>query len=302
MTNESAVDRYLAQLRAQLGPLTLTEREEILREIAAHIRDSAEESGGSAEMVLQRLGPPEKLAAEYRDGLLIRQASRSFSPVRLLRGALRLATKGFFGFVVFLCAVIGYAIGGGFILTAFLKIFLPGNTGLWIGGPRVVSSGTLFPAPGPPAHEVLGYWYIPIVLTIGALLLIATTWAVRLCLRTSRFCQAKLASSAGRLVAPVLMLAIVAALGPRAAWPQTSLAGEWSGTLPVSGQQPHLALHLTEENGALQAKLDSIDQGAMGIPCSDVILHGEAFSFAVPSIGGRYQGQISADGKAIAGM
>lgn len=302
MTNGSAVDRYLAQLRAQLGPLTLSEREEILREIAAHIRDSAEESGSSAETVLQRLGPPEKLAAEYRDGLLIRQASRSFSPLRLLRGALRLATKGVFGFVVFLCAVVGYAIGGGFILTAFLKVFLPDHTGLWMIGSRVVNSGTLFPAPGPPAREVLGYWYIPIALTIGALLLIATTWAIRLCLRTSRFCQAKLGSPAHRGAVPVLVLAIVALIGTHSAWPQASPGSDWSGTLTASGQQLHLALHLTPgDHGALAAKLDSIDQGAMGIPCSDVTVDGEAFSFAVPAIGGHYAGQISADGKTITG-
>ncbi|MGA7885305.1 MAG: alpha/beta fold hydrolase [Acidobacteriaceae bacterium] len=302
MTTETAMERYLAALRTQLGPLTLSEREEILREIEAHIRDAAEEPGNSVDAALARLGAPEKLAAEYRDGLLIRQASRSFSPVRLLRGALRLATKGLFGTLVFFFAVIGYAVGGGFIVTAFLKVFLPGNTGLWIGGSRVVSSGTIFPAPVPPAHEVLGYWYIPIALTIGALLLIATTWAIRLCLRTSKFCQAKLGTTGHRIAVPVVMLAVMAALGARTAWPQTSLPGDWSGTLTVSGQQLHLALHLTPgENGAFQAKLDSIDQGAMGIPCSEVSVQGEAFSFAVPAIGGHYAGRIGADGKSIAG-
>jgi uncharacterized protein len=302
MTNESAVDQYLAELRVQLGPLTLTEREEILREIAAHIRDSAEEAGGSVDAVLQRLGPPKNLAAEYRDGLLIRQASRSFSPLRLLRGALRLATKGFFGFVVFLCAVIGYAMGGGFLLTAFLKVFLPGNTGLWIGGPRVVSSGTIFPAPGPPAHEVLGYWYIPIALTVGALLLIATTWAIRLCLRTSKLCQTLLDAPSRRVTVPVLVLAMIATMGARSAWPQANLAGDWSGTLTVSGQQLHLALHLTPgDHGAFAARMDSIDQGANGIPCSEVTVQGEAFSFAVPAINGHYAGQIAADGKTITG-
>lgn len=197
MTNESAVERYLATLRAHLGPVTLGEREEILREIGAHIRDSAEERGSSAEAVLARLGPAEKLAAEYRDGLLIRQASRSFSPVVLLRGALRLATKGFFGMVVFLSAVCGYSIGGGLILSAFLKVFLPANTGVWMIGSHLADSGTLFPAPAPPAREVMGYWYIPVALTAGALLLIATMWAIRLCLRTSRFCQTRL-GDAGR--------------------------------------------------------------------------------------------------------
>ena len=83
-----------------LGPLTIAEREEIVREITAHIRDSAEESGASIEAVLARLGPAEELAKQYREGLLIRQASRSLSPLVLLRATLRLATKGLSGIVV----------------------------------------------------------------------------------------------------------------------------------------------------------------------------------------------------------
>jgi hypothetical protein len=107
------IDTYLASLRTHLGPMTLGERDEIVREISAHIRDSAEESGVSVESILARLGSAEELAAQYRDGILIRQASRSISPVLLLRGALRLATKGISGIVVLFLGMVGYLIGGG---------------------------------------------------------------------------------------------------------------------------------------------------------------------------------------------
>ena len=123
MTAEMQLDSYLTALRAHLGPLTIAEREEIVREIAAHVRDSAEETGASVETVLARLGPAEELAAQYRDGFLIRQASRSISPVKLLRATLRLATKGVFGIVVFFLAIIGYSMGAGLVLTALVKPF-----------------------------------------------------------------------------------------------------------------------------------------------------------------------------------
>ena len=71
------MEGYLSSLRAHLGPMTLREREEILREIEAHIRDAEEERPGNLEEVLSRLGTPEALAREYRDGMLIRRASRS---------------------------------------------------------------------------------------------------------------------------------------------------------------------------------------------------------------------------------
>ena len=194
MTEDLQIESYLSLLRASLAPMSLAEREEILREIGAHIRDSAEESGASVESVLARLGPPAELAAEYRDGLLIRRASHSVSPVLLLRATLRLATKGVFGMLVFFFGLFGYAMGGGLILTAFLKPVLPGHTGVWVIGERIVSAGVLFPAPQPPAHEVLGLWYILVALTAGSLTLAASTLAIRLFLQISQRWQSKLSA------------------------------------------------------------------------------------------------------------
>jgi len=193
MTADVNVERYMTTLRLHLGPLTIGEREEIVREIGAHVRDSAEESGATVETVLAHLGPAEALAAQYRDGLLITQASRSFSPLVLLRGARRLATRGVFGILVFFVGLIGYAMGGGLVLTAFIKPILPAHTGVWFDGSgHFMSSGVLFPPPGSSAHEVLGMWFIPIALTVGSLTLLFTTWATRAALRVSQSWQSKL--------------------------------------------------------------------------------------------------------------
>lgn len=192
MTEELQIEEYLSSLRDSLAPISLSEREEILREIGAHIRDSAEAPGASTATVLQRLGPPELLAAQYRDGLLVRQASRSISPVLLLRATLRLATKGVFGTLVFFSGMFGYAMGGGLIMTAFLKPILPAHTGVWMDGDHIVSSGVIFPAPQPPAHEILGWWYIVVALTVGSLTLALTTIAIRAFLQVSLRWQSKL--------------------------------------------------------------------------------------------------------------
>jgi uncharacterized membrane protein len=192
MTAETQMESYLTELRLHLGPLTLAEREEIVREISAHVRDSAEESSASLETVLARLGPAEELAAQYRDGLLIRKASGSLSPLVLLRATLRLATKGIFGILVFFLAILGYAFGGGLVLTALIKPILPANTGVWFENGHLVDSGVLFPPPAPPAHEVLGMGYIVVALTLGSLLLLITTFAIRRSLRVSQRWQSLL--------------------------------------------------------------------------------------------------------------
>jgi len=213
MTNDQQVSHYLAALRDSLGPLTLAEREEILREIGAHIRDSAEESGLSVETVLARLGPPERLAAEYRDGFLIRQASRSFSPVVLLRATLRLATKGFFGALVCCCCCCGYFLGAALILTAFLKPFLPTHIGLF-AGPTSYGLGVFFPGTEGGQRELLGWWYIPVALVAGSLLLLVTSWAIRFFLRTSLAWQLRLGGGirTGRRELAAVVLPVIVAL------------------------------------------------------------------------------------------
>jgi uncharacterized membrane protein len=183
---------YLSSLGSHLTPVTIAEREDILREIGAHIRDSVE-SGTPLETVLARLGTPQDLAAQYRDGALIREASRSLSPVLLLRATLRVATKGAVGTVMFLAAFAGYTVSLSLFLMGVLKPFMPASVGLWIkrsvtttttsaSDPAVTFGITSHSAP----HEILGWWAIPIGILGGIAIFAMTTFAVRAFLRFSR--------------------------------------------------------------------------------------------------------------------
>jgi uncharacterized membrane protein len=191
MTTEMQIDSYLTALRLHLGPLTIAEREEIVREIGAHIRDSVD-SGASVESVLSRLGPAEELAAQYREGFLIRKSSRSISPLVLLRGALRLATKSVSGIFVFTCGLFGYSLGAGLLFVALAKIIAPSHTGAWVRDGRLVGAGAFEYGYPPQAHEVLGLWIIPLALTLGSLLLLLTNYLIRTSLRLSQRWQSKL--------------------------------------------------------------------------------------------------------------
>jgi uncharacterized membrane protein len=190
---DTRVKEYLAELGRSLGTMPLAERDEILREIATHIRD-CEESQDSVENVLARLGSPRELAAEYRNGILIRRALRSFSPLLVMRATGRLATKSVVGFAIFLCAFVGYIAGAGFVITAILKPFLPRLIGLWVG-PHAFTFGLWVRGSGgfgigwytaeqaASVREVLGFWYIPVALVLGAIFLHVTTLVMRRLLR-----------------------------------------------------------------------------------------------------------------------
>jgi CubicO group peptidase (beta-lactamase class C family) len=76
------------------------------------------------------------------------------------------------------------------------------------------------------------------------------------------------------------------------------VGGDYSGTLgPL-----HLKLHLkVTASGALEGLLDSVDQGAMGLPCANFRLGEKELSFDVPSVGGTWHGTVSSDGATLDG-
>src|SRR5882672_12489248 len=113
-------------------------------------------------------------------------------------------------------------------------------------------------------------------------------------------------SSLARSLALLLAFVFLPALVPsqEAAKPATSsaIAGIWLGSLHPDGQTLRIQLHLqTAGAGPLTCVLDGIDQKAFGIPCSNVQVNGNAVSFDVPSVSGKWNGQLSTDDKTLNG-
>jgi hypothetical protein len=83
---------------------------------------------------------------------------------------------------------------------------------------------------------------------------------------------------------------------------QQQIAGDWQGTLSAGPVQLRLLLHIaTAANGSLTGTLDSVDQGALGLPVSGIAVKDTAFSFNVDTVHGAYAGTISKDGAGIDG-
>jgi pimeloyl-ACP methyl ester carboxylesterase len=102
-------------------------------------------------------------------------------------------------------------------------------------------------------------------------------------------------------LASLLMLAALAApSGPQAHTPE-GLAGAWHGTLQGGAATLHLELTLSAQpDGSLSGTLNSIDQHAL-IPIGSVTFAAGTLRLELPAIGGRFEGQPSADGGTISG-
>lgn len=78
--------------------------------------------------------------------------------------------------------------------------------------------------------------------------------------------------------------------------------GAWEGALDVGPAKLRLVFHITKEDGGgYGSTLDSIDQGARGIPVASVTVDGDSISMDLPSVRGRYDGKRAPSQNELAG-
>jgi len=80
------------------------------------------------------------------------------------------------------------------------------------------------------------------------------------------------------------------------------ITGDWNGALNANGAELRLVLHITKNSdGSLKATLDSVDQGANGIPVSSAGLKDTQLSLKVDAVNGTYEGTVNAAATEIVG-
>lgn len=102
------------------------------------------------------------------------------------------------------------------------------------------------------------------------------------------------------MLRPILLLMASIVLVSAADAPD--VAGDWLGALSVNGVNLRLALHLKPSDGKWTGSLDSLDQGANGIPIDQVAVSAGHLSFQVPVIQGSFEGKIDSSAAVIAGV
>jgi hypothetical protein len=166
MNRDPQIEQYLASVRAHLGSATASEEEDVICEVSARIEEFAG-TGASAESVLEKLGPAKQIAHQYRDAGLIAKASRSYSPILLLRASLM---NGIPGVLAFLIGLAGYCFAG------YVLVF---------GGLVLLWNAVHYT---PNAPVAIGSSILQSLLTVaaGVAALVLTTFILRTLLRRSK--------------------------------------------------------------------------------------------------------------------
>jgi hypothetical protein len=82
-----------------------------------------------------------------------------------------------------------------------------------------------------------------------------------------------------------------------------NILGIWTGVLAAGTVNLHLRINLTQAaDGSATGTMDSLDQGANGLPLSVVTLREGKVRFEVRGVGGTYEGTLAAESATLSGQ
>jgi hypothetical protein len=168
------VDRFLLRGRAEAADLR--------GDLEAHVVDSmaASPSGSELEQLraaLARLGQPIDYLRPILADELIDRGTRTYNPLTIARGLVYAIMAGSRRAAVAAAFVIGYLLLAVLTAMAVLKPLWGEHVGLFRHADGSISAGII--ATSADAHELLGWWSIPIALVLAAALYVALTKGLR---------------------------------------------------------------------------------------------------------------------------
>lgn len=167
-------DAYLRRVKRTTKVLSAPDREEIAKEINSHIYEGLGRGKESEELstlvnLLDRLGDPEEFLQPLLADKKLKEATKTFNPKHIFQ-ALKLNARNGIKFSTF---GLLYTLLITFVLLSFTKLISPSHTGLFYKGNDFQGFGYLGDIEG--LSEVMGYWFIPLSISVGAILYIIIT-------------------------------------------------------------------------------------------------------------------------------
>ncbi len=169
-------DDYIKRINRSVASLSKTDQQDIQLEFNSHIYESMLGSTLETEIdslldVLQKLGAPEEVLIQLVADKKLEQATRTFNPAHIFK-ALALNISNGISYTIF---IILYLILGVGVFSVGAKIFYPDKVGFY-----VYEKGWSIGIGENSGTEVLGNWFIPVMLGVLLVLYILTTLMLRL--------------------------------------------------------------------------------------------------------------------------
>lgn len=155
---------YMQRCKRMVHILSAEDQNDSIMEINSYIHEYMQNNKQADELtallnILERLGMPEVTLKEVVASKKINQAVKTYNLKYLIQALYLNLYKGAVYIVLFILTLLVVT----FPVLIVFKIFLPEKVGLWIGGGNFIFG---FTSADSGAHEVLGHWFIPVVILI----------------------------------------------------------------------------------------------------------------------------------------
>jgi uncharacterized membrane protein len=170
---------YFKRINKNATLLSKEDKEDLMMEFNSHIYEGMQNVNNSNEvatllLLIDQLGAPEEVIKPLVAEKKLNQAKKTFNPVHVFT-ALFLNVKGVIAYIVL--GLLSFLFLG-LIITIFTKIIYPNQTGLFFKEGKYMFFGyTKLPNIG---NEILGNFYIPVVLLIVTIFYFIITLLLRL--------------------------------------------------------------------------------------------------------------------------
>lgn len=182
-TSQKIYNQYLARIKRATASLKKTDREEVLLELNSHIYEGMRKSTDEDEVdrlvnLTEKLGAPEEVLKPLIAQKKLEQATKTFNPVHIFKALLLNISNG----VAYIFFAFLYLLLFGFVFLILAKIVNPDRVGLYFKNGKFHLLGTRDPASleSLSLTEVLGSWFIPIMLLSISILYSSITLLLRL--------------------------------------------------------------------------------------------------------------------------
>ena len=171
-------NRYIGDVKHIISTLPKEDQDDILMEINSHIYESMQRNKSISEIdgiveTLDKLGNPyDSLSLLVADRKLS-QATKTFNPIHVFKALYLNISNG----IMYVLFSLLYLVLFSFIFLIFAKIIYPQKTGLFVGeNPIQFSFGIV----DNTSTEILGNWFIPVVLILIVVIYLFITLLLKL--------------------------------------------------------------------------------------------------------------------------
>ena len=182
-TASKIYEDYIRRIERMTTSLSAEDRNDILMEFNSHIYESLQQPTNETETdrllaILQNLGAPEQVLLPMVARRKLNQATKTFNPVHVFKALALNITNG----ISYLIFSILYLMLFAFIFLIGAKLFDPKRVGMFYKESRFFYFGynTTAATENPNVNEMLGNWFIPVMLLTVIVLYFAITFGLRL--------------------------------------------------------------------------------------------------------------------------